>query len=227
MTNEPIVVDFEGFADRRPVLAGVLVGRTFTQTAFTDVEPGIALAARGRRLKCTDFPAFCAALIERARREQRAIAGFSQHELTRIADGLGGAWPEDVEYIDAKKRAKAWRSARHPDAAASVGPERQRLRQKGERCGNLGNRLVDFVRLAGDEVPSGYDDGKVTDTLRRVLGQSDGRRRYRALTQGTREAWCRVLEHNRLDCVWARLFIRMGSSRSRGGRAGGKSEASA
>ena len=74
MTNEPIVVDFEGFADRRPVLAGVLVGRTFTQTAFTDVEPGIALAARGRRLECTAFPEFCAALIERARREQRAIA---------------------------------------------------------------------------------------------------------------------------------------------------------
>ena len=160
MTNEPIVVDFEGFADRRPVLAGVLVGRSFTQTAFTDVEPGIALAARGRRLECTEFPAFCAALIERARREQRAISGFSRHERTRIADGLGGAWPEDVEYIDAKKRAKAWRSARHPDAAANVGPERQRLRQKGERCGNLGNRLVDFVRLAGDEVPSGYDDGK-------------------------------------------------------------------
>ena len=63
MMNEPIVVDFEGFADRRTALAGVRVGRSFTQTAFTDVEPGIALAARGRRLECTAFPEFCATLI--------------------------------------------------------------------------------------------------------------------------------------------------------------------
>ena len=43
---DPITVDFEGCAKGRPLLAGVLVEREFRQFAFTDVEPGIAMAAR-------------------------------------------------------------------------------------------------------------------------------------------------------------------------------------
>ena len=213
--SDPIVVDFEGVRNARPVMAGVRVGREFRQLAFTDVQPGIALAARACGLECTDFAGFCASLVERARREQRAIAGFSEHELRCITDGLGGAWPDDVAYINAKTRAKAWRSRREPTAGARVHAERDRMRQEGERCVTEGNRLIDFVRCAGFEIPAGYGLGKVADTIRRVIEQSASRRRYRALTPEVREAWRGVLEHNRCDCLWAQRFIRMGSCRRR------------
>jgi hypothetical protein len=87
---DPIVVDFEGFADKRPVLAGILVDGAFQQFAFVDVEPGIETAARARRVECTAFASFCAELVARARCEGRGIAGFSNHERDEIAAGLGG-----------------------------------------------------------------------------------------------------------------------------------------
>ena len=145
--NDPIVVDFEGFAKGRPVMAGVLVEREFRQFAFTDVAPTIAMAARACGLECSGFEAFCIAVVDRARREGRGIAGFSRHERDRLADGLGGRWPDDVAYVDAKKCAKAWRLARHPKAAAGVHAERDRMRKAGVRHGNAHNRLVDFARL--------------------------------------------------------------------------------
>ena len=210
---DPIVVDFEGFADKRPVFAGVLVDPGFRQFAFVDVEPGIEVAARARRLECMEFASFCAELVARARCEGRGIAGFSNHERDEIAAGLGGCWPADVEYIDAKRRAKAWRSRRHPEAAARVHVDRTRMRQAKEWCRNYGNRLIDFVRLAGLDVPDDYGDQRVTAALRRVLEQSSRHTRFGGYPQGVKDAWSAVLRHNRCDCRWARTFVRWGDVR--------------
>jgi hypothetical protein len=204
---DPIMVDFEGFADKRPVLAGVLVDGRFTQTAFIDIEPAIAVAARACGLECADFRTFCEALIAKAREEKRAIAGFSKHERDRIAEGLVGGWPDDVRYVDAKTKAKSWRSARHPEAAAAVSPHRDHLRSAGQPVRNAGNRLIDFVQLMGVDIPPCYGDRGVTKTLRRLLAQSTRQRRYRRITPQTREAWRGLLAHNRLDCVWALKLI--------------------
>lgn len=213
--QDPIVVDFEGLAKGRPVMAGVLVDGEFRQVAFTDVAPAIALAARARRLECTGFAVFCAALVERARREQRAIAGFSEHERKWIADGLGGAWPGDVAFVNAKSRAKRWRSRLDPQASARVHADRMRMRQQGERCVTRGNRLIDFAELAGFAIPANYGAGEIASTIRRLLAQSANRRRARALTPEVWAAWRVALKHNRYDCVWARRFVRMGGSRPR------------
>ena len=220
---DPIMVDFEGFANKRPVLAGVLVDGAFQQFAFVDVEPVIEVAARARRLECMEFASFCAELVGRARRERRGIAGFSTHERDWIASGLGGCWPADVEYIDAKRCAKAWRSRRHPEAAARVHVDRTRMRQAKERCRNHGNRLIDFVRLAGIEVPDDYGDQRVTAALRRVLQQSSRHTRFGGYAQGVKDAWSAVLRHNRCDCRWARMFVRWGGSRSQGAGSGRRS----
>ena len=72
--NDPIVVDFEGFTGKPPVLVGVLVDGVFAQTAFTDVEPALAMAAQAKGLKCGEFAGFCRELIKRARAERRAIS---------------------------------------------------------------------------------------------------------------------------------------------------------
>ena len=221
--RDPIVVDFEGFANTRPVLAGVLVDGRCTQTAFTDVEPGIEVAARARRLECMEFASFCAELVGRARREGRGIAGFSSHERDWIASGLGGCWPADVEYVDAKRCAKAWRSRRHPEAAERVHVDRTRMRQAEEWCRGHGNRLVDFVRLAGLDLPDDYGDQRVTAALRRVLQQSSRRARFGGYPQGVQDAWSAVLRHNRCDCRWARMFVRWGGSRPHGAGSGRRS----
>jgi len=212
---DPIVVDFEGFANKRPVLAGVLVEGAFKQFAFVDVEPGIASAARASRVECVRFADFCAELMARAQRERRPIAGYSMHERKWIAAGLGGPWPGDVEYVDAKRSAKAWRSRRHPEAAARVHPDRERMRQANEWRGGHGNRLVDFVRLMGSAVPADYGDRGVTGTLRRVLVHASRQGRRGGISRSTRDAWRNLLRHNRFDCRWALMLLRRGGARRR------------
>lgn len=204
---DPIVVDFEGFANKRPVLAGVLVEGAFKQFAFVDVEPGIETAAHARGVRCTTLPAFCRWLVWRARREGRAIGGFSSHERHMIASVLGG-WPAGLVYRDVLKVAKAWRRASHP-------AEEQRLRRKRARmrdrqvfgAGSYGNGLVDFMRLRGVRIPANYGLRRTTARLGRVLGQCARHGSFEQVTPRTKAAWTSVLAHNHCDCIWAARLL--------------------
>jgi hypothetical protein len=89
------------------------------------------------------------------------------------------------------------------------------MRQANEWRGGHGNRLVDFVRLAGVEVPDDYADQQVTAVLRRVLEQSRRHARFGGYPQTIKDAWRRVLLHNRRDCRWARMFLNRDCSRAR------------
>ncbi len=206
--NDPIVVDFEGFTGKPPVLVGVLVDGVFAQTAFTDVEPALAMAAQAKGLACVEFAGFCRGLVERARAERRAICGFSIREKQCIAEALGEAWPADVEYLDAKRCAKSWGRHQYPGERARLKRivDRRRRRNAWVPRG-YGNRLVDFVRLAGVRIPSNYAHGRVAATLRRIIEQARSKPSYVEFAPGAKRSWTRLLEHNRMDCVWARAFI--------------------
>jgi hypothetical protein len=204
---DPIVVDFEGFADKRPVLAGVLVDGAFEQFAFRDVEPGIETAARARGVRCTTLPAFCRWLVRRACREGRAIGGFSSHEKHMIADVLGG-WPAGLVYQDALKAARAWRRALHPAEERRLQRKRDRLKSRRVfGASSHGNGLVDFVRLRGDRIPANYGLRRTTARLGRVLGQCERHGGFERVTPRTKAAWTSVLAHNRCDCVWAARLL--------------------
>ena len=205
--NDPIVVDFEGFTGKAPVLAGVLVDGVFAQAAFTDVEPALAMAAQAKGLACVEFAGFCRGLVERARAERRAICGFSIREKQCIAEALGEAWPADVDYLDAKRCAKSWRTSEHPGEGARLARVRRLRSKRGVYCRGYGNRLVDFVRRSGERIPSNYAHGRVTATLRRVIEQARSKSSFADFPPGAKRAWTRLLEHNRLDCVWARAFV--------------------
>lgn len=204
---DPIVVDFEGFADKRPVLAGVLVDGCFGQFAFCDVEPAIATAAHARGVRCTTLPAFCRWLVWRARREDRPIGGYSEHEKGMMADVLGEL-PAGLVYRDALKVAKAWRRTAHP--AEDLRLKRKRARLKGQQvfgASRHGNGLVDFMRLGGVRIPANYGLRRTTARLGRVIDQCVRRGAFDRVTPRTKAAWTGVLAHNRCDCVWtARLL---------------------
>lgn len=206
--NDPIVVDFEGFAEGAPILAGVLVGDEFVQVAFNDVEPAIAMAATAKDMRCVALADFCRDLVERARVEGRAICGFSCHERDCIAESSAAGWPADIEYIDAKRCAHAWREREHPgERERWQGLRKQMKKRKAWIPRGLGNRLVDFVRLRGTPIPSSYGYGRVTATFERVIAQSRCKASYADFPPGAKRAWTRLLSHNRLDCEWALAFI--------------------
>jgi len=211
--SDPIVIDFEGFTSAPPVIAGVLADGVFVQSAFIDVEPSIEMAARAKQMECESLGRFCERLIDRARKEGRAICGYSSRERDAIVEALGEPWPEDVEYIDAKWCAKAWRRREHPGESERLRRVRVRMRKRNAWIPRgYGNRLVDFVRLSGTRLPSNYGDGRVTAGLSRVIEEARSKSSFGAYSPGTKRAWTRLLEHNRLDCVWAHAFAVGGSA---------------
>ncbi len=219
--NDPIVIDFEGFADARPLLAGVLVAGAadggahgeFRQFVFAEQDERMRVAAEAKNLAVTTLREFCIGLVDRARREKRAIVGFSTHEREEIAKALGGAWPDDVEYIDAKNLAKTWRRAVHPAEEARLKRVRKRKSAREEfGASQFGNRLVDLERLSGGAIPATYGDRRVTARLRVMLEQLGRKREYALLSPGAKRGWSNLLAHNRFDCESAARMSKLSVS---------------
>ncbi len=77
---------------------------------------------------------------------------------------------------------------------------------KGRKV-KVGNRLVDFMPLLDQSIPSTHAAGKTTSRLRHVIAQLESRGSYAALTPTAKRKWTNLVKHNRRDCEWASLLL--------------------
>jgi hypothetical protein len=74
-----VYIDFEGFTEQPPTLAGILIDGQFEQVVF---DQGLSAAARHSKLQALDAKEWARGLLERVSREQRRVVAFSSHEKT-------------------------------------------------------------------------------------------------------------------------------------------------
>jgi len=201
--NRAIVMDFEGFMDRLPSLAGTLIDDYYRCTVFTDVDPALAIAADATGCMKAHLHTFLEGLIRFAIQEGRHIAAYTEREHNVFRDlGLGDL-SNSPRFINIRPPAKRWRRRVHPEAAKTAVHTKI---VKGYKV-KIGNRLVDFMPLLGQNVPRTHAAGKTTARLRHVIGQLNTRGSYAALTPTAKGKWTNLLKHNRRDCEWASLLL--------------------
>lgn len=204
--NPALVLDFEGFKEGPPLMGGVLLDGEYFCTVFPDEYPLMRLAAVVKGLGVMARARYLSVLVAGARREKRPIVAFSNHEKQVIEDADISL--QDVAYIDVRTTAKVWRRQNHKEIHSRVVARRRWRREHGRFVGDLGNSLIDYVKLLGEKVPANYGKGKTTKRLRAILDQLERHGEYSRLTPHCKRNWTNVIEHNRLDCIYTDLLYR-------------------
>ena len=208
--SRAIHLDFEGFKDAPPCLAGVQIDGEWSATVFGDVAPHLVPAAKAKGLAVSALDRFLERLVDQAVDEDRRIAGFSDHERRVLCDrGLGEL--ED-RYVNTLKLARKWRGRHHPRVADSIRRRRGRVRHQGGFNRGKGNTLVDFARLAGWPQYPAYGTETTTARLRHVMGQIERHGDYRSLTRTAKSKWTKLLGHNRWDCMASSIVAELAVS---------------
>jgi hypothetical protein len=179
-----LYLDFEGFVESPPSLAGIRCENDFHQVVFDDaLEP--AAAAKGLHLALVDN--FLRELLHRCRREDRRLVAFSQHEKN-----VATLWA-DVDlasvYCDGRKVAKRWVNR------AGRGAE---LKEWG---------LKDLLRFISFERPTYLGAQQATQRLGYVRAMLIKRGRYERLTPTAKGKWTKLLAHNKIDCDGLRALM--------------------
>ena len=200
-----VYLDFEGFKEASPVLAGLAVDGEF---AWTVLDPSMELAADAKKIQVADIKDYLSDLIARCEREDRLIIGFSRREAIAVTETLGIELGD--RYCNALKLARRWRNRVHTAEADKVRKRRARARQRGRWVGSKDNALIAFSQLAGIQPPRDYGYRCVTSRLRHVQDQLKSRGSYERLTPTAKGKWTKLLKHNRFDCRGLReLTIQM------------------
>jgi len=201
--DRAIVIDFEGFMDRPPSLVGTLIDNYYRCTVFTDVDPALTIAADATGCMKARLHTFLVGMIRFAIKEGRHIAAYTERERNVFRDlGLGDL-SNSPRFINIRPPAKRWRRRVYPEAARTA----VRTKMVKGRKVKVGNRLVDFMPLLDQSIPSTHAVGKTTSRLRHVISQLSSKGSFAALTPTAKRKWTNLVKHNRRDCEWASLLL--------------------
>ena len=184
-----LYIDFEGEQDRAPVLLGVFRRGRGARPYVHHHVLGAAFAQLGDGGATTTLHDAIASIVRRADKGDRRIVSWTEHDL-RVVRTLADEDPElvarfEARYANAHRVAERWRNKLHEGDKPAVG------------------RLADYETLIDYDVPAEAVGGDVGETIRAVR-----KRRERGLdaTDGQRERWRRLIEHNRHDCIGMRTI---------------------
>jgi hypothetical protein len=183
-----LYIDFEGEKGKPPVLLGVFrrgrgkrphVQHHVLDEALGPIGDGTATTLHG----AIDD------VVRRAEKRDRRIVSWTEHDL-RVVQSLRDEDPElvaqfEARYANAHRIAERWRNRLHGGDTPTVG------------------RLADYEALIDYDVPTEAIGGDIGETIRAVR-----KRVERGLdpTDGQRERWRRLIEHNRHDCIGMRTI---------------------
>lgn len=180
-----IYLDFEGFQETPPAMAGILCADHFEQVVFDDALQSAAIEANCRVEYLDDE---MRRLLTKCHDEKRRLVAFSQFEK----DGCQLYADVDLGevYCDGRKVAKRWINR----ACA-----RNRLE---------GWELKEFLLLIEYPRPRNLGSRQTTQRLHHVRDMLQRRGEYQRLTSVAKAKWTRLLKHNRIDCFGLRELMR-------------------
>jgi hypothetical protein len=187
-TQRALYLDFEGRMDRPPVLLGAAAGDAGTEVPRQLVLDERFRPARGE-LELTALEEAVREVVVRAEREDRLLVAWSHHEERVVRRYVPAPLAERfaARFRSAIETAEEWRRSL-PDAPPLL----------------RGNRLADYLRLIGYEVPPVRGPGWTGHTLR-ILGDAFERGlSWEELTGRRKARWTNLLGHNADDVMGLR-----------------------
>jgi hypothetical protein len=188
--RQGIYLDFEGFEEQKPALAGVLIDDNFQQVVL---DPALKNAAEAKELRIESLDSLIDRLLAECERNSRFIIAFSIYEQDVIRRELG--IDISTRYKNALRFARRWKAKYLPEVTLEK------------------NSLDEFLQLpeVGYEVPGHLEKGQATKWLRSVLGGLEKRSEYSKLTPKQRESWDSLLEYNRHDVLGLNTLVKRAS----------------
>ena len=182
--EEAVYVAFEGFQNREPTLAGVLIEDDFLQYVC---DRTFKPAAAAKDMLFADFADLVRELESRCRSEDRLLIGWSSDELTALADH------SDTDasgvYREARATAEQWMTLCHPD----------------EKSRDW--RLTDLLPLVDYPRPSHLGYQKSAKRLRAVRDMIERKGSFEDLTGTVKGQWTKLLQHNETECRGLRAVV--------------------
>ncbi len=179
-----IYIDYEGSPNQSPALLGILCEGHFEQVVLR--KELISTISGNPDLRFKELLSALLDLQNKASTEGRFIFAYSQYE-SRVSDKYAGV-DLSLLYKDVRKIARRWKN------------------QKLELNDPSIRSLKDYVQLLGLVYPE--------DMLHQAARRLQNVEKY-IKTHGdflscppeVRQQWCRLLEYNRLDCVWMQQLV--------------------
>lgn len=180
-----LYIDFEGEKGKPPVLLGVFRRgrrpRPYVRHHVLDAD----FAGLGE--SPTSLHAAVDNVVRRAEKRDCRIASWTEHDL-RVVQALRDDDPDlvarfEARYANAHRIAERWRNRLHDGDTPGEG------------------RLADYEALIGYPVPQEALGGDVGETIRAIRGRLE---RGLDPTDGQRDRWRHLIEHNRYDCIGMR-----------------------
>jgi hypothetical protein len=197
--EQAIYLDFEGFAEKPPVLAGFLGNGVFEQVVL---DPSFESAGRAWRLRCESGATNMAQLVALCRSEDRKLVCYSEHELLvmRSSYDLDAA---DI-YVNARPLLKRWKNRFHRKVPIADWS------------------LRSFCEAFNYPIRENLRDKSITNHLRYVRQMLEQREKFKRLTDAAKVKWRTVLEQNKIDCYAMRRLVQRAAKALAGARAGSR-----
>ncbi len=196
--NRAIYFDFEGRMNEPPVLLGAYSRGWFRQFVFDSTFAPLVKTSRAAGYRVFHRKSVETVveteLLGPAERDDLRLIAFSEHELRAVHDLAGPrlALRMSERFLNARRYAAAWVGRDRPDIRSASDPA----------------SLADFAALFGFEWPEEYDVQPAETILRLRRRLQTSRRKNRAPDERAVEAWARLLEYNKYDCLAAKHIVR-------------------
>lgn len=185
-----IYIDFEGLLNQAPSMIGVSIDSRFYQAAF---DEGLRPAAAAKKIRVRRADELAGGLLERALREKRRIAAFSDCEK-RIFRKYYGLDLSPV-YADASRIVRKWAAGAYPD----LKPRSKTLKA--------------YLKLIGYERATCLGERQAAQRIRAVRDMCLRRGSYEALTPVVKAKWTKLLEYNKVDVLGMRELCRRATAK--------------
>ena len=189
-----IWIDFEGTTTEAPSMLGVLwmpSGESSPRLTQYVFDEGLRLAVEGtaaqfaHEIVMADRMTTLRDLLAQSDETHRHLASWSLHDYNEIVEKLG---PIAVRFRNAKVTAKRWRAGRtqlSPDLPVVEFPHQE---------------LQRYLEFIGYHVPLEVQ-GDAATNIRNVRERSAGKSSWEDVSDGGKEAWRRLIEHNIHDLL--------------------------
>ena len=205
-----IFIDFEGYVNKNPSLAGYQIGNEFKQIIL---DTKLVNISQETDIGFQDYENFCRWIISQSNELNQPITAWSENELEIFSQ-----FQTPFDYCNLLKEAKkkirknADLSKKHKtmneywigqnlNIAGNNNPHANPFKRKRWKLLTI-LKLLDYP-----ELNTGYGTGLVTARLRAIENGLGARGSYKKLTRVQKSKWTKLLNHNKVD-VDGMLFIK-------------------
>jgi hypothetical protein len=177
-----IFVDYEGSMNKQPTLLGYIIDDNIKSAIIESCFYDCRGRYKAKHAFVADHKEIAKELVNRAKKENRVIISWSEHDYNQMSAVLNEHGDEvatlNEHFRNAIFSARRWFKLKYPRA----------IKKK--------NDLSPMMKITGYRVPEKYGPNLVGDALALLRKQLTEGRKYADLSDAAQKGWRTVVKHN-------------------------------